>query len=497
MNSQCQLDDHRIAKHRCPFVEGGHGLHGTVGRMTQAYVDECWDEIVPVLEEYIRIPNKSPVFDPDWEANGHMERAVELVAGWLRSQDVNGLELSVHRLPGKTPVILVDVPATDPSITGNVLLYGHLDKQPEMTGWFEGFGPWEPRRDGDRLYGRGAGDDGYAAFAALTAIKVVREMGGRHARCVVLIEACEESGSPDLPAHFEALASTLGEVDLVVCLDSGCSDYERLWVTTSLRGFVGFDLRVDVMTEGIHSGASGVVPSSFRILRALLSRIEDEDSGRVLLPELYADIPPERVEQARAVAGILGAALSREYPLVGNTRLQVDDPVEQVLAQTWRPALSVTGLAGAPDPQDAGNVLRPHTTAKLSMRLPPTTDPHRAVDVMTETLTSDPPNGAQVTVKGREAGPGWDAPATATWLAGAIEEASIEAFGQPPGSLGIGGSIPFMAMLGERFPDAQFLVTGVMGPGSNAHGPNEFLDLPTARKVTSCVAAVLDAHARR
>ena len=475
----------------------------TLAEVARPFIDDRWDEIVPVLQDYIRIPNKSPVFDPDWEANGHMERAVELVSGWLQSQGVAGLRLSVHRLPGKTPVIIADVPATDPSITGNVLLYGHLDKQPEMTGWLDGFGPWEPRLDGDRLYGRGAGDDGYAAFAALTAVRAVRESGGSHARCIILIEASEESGSPDLPAHIEALArgfgdgQALGEIDLVVCLDSGCSDYERLWVTTSLRGLVGFDLRVDVLTEGVHSGASGVVPSSFRILRALLSRIEDEDTGRVLLPGLYADIPPERVEQARAAAAALGDQLEREYPFAGGTRPMTDDPADQVLAQTWRPALSVTGLEGAPAPRDAGNVLRPSTTAKLSMRLPPTCDEHRAFELLTDALTTDPPSGAQVTVSGREAGPGWDAPATATWLAGAIEEASLAAFGQPPGALGIGGSIPFMAMLGDRFPNAQFLVTGVMGPGSNAHGPNEFLDLPTARRVTACVAAVLDAHARR
>lgn len=467
------------------------------------FVDERWDEIVPVLEDYIRIPNKSPIFDPDWEANGHMERAVELISGWLQSQGIDGLTLTVHRLPGLTPVIVAEVPATDPGATGTVLLYGHLDKQPEMTGWLEGFGPWEPRLDGTRLYGRGAGDDGYAAFAALTAIRAVRELGGRHARCIVLIEASEESGSPDLPAHIDALirgfgdGQALGAIDLVVCLDSGCSDYDRLWATTSLRGLVGFDLRVDVLTEGVHSGASGVVPSSFRILRALLSRIEDEDTGRVLLPGLYVDIPPERVEQARLAAAALGGELEREYPFAGTTKPMVDDPTEQVLAQTWRPALSVTGLEGAPRPQDAGNVLRPFTTAKLSMRLPPTCDEHRALELLTDALTADPPSGAQITVSGREAGPGWDAPATAPWLAGAIEEASLGAFGAGPGALGIGGSIPFMAMLGERFPEAQFLVTGVMGPGSNAHGPNEFLDLPTARRVTACVAAVLHAHANR
>jgi acetylornithine deacetylase/succinyl-diaminopimelate desuccinylase-like protein len=465
--------------------------------VTQTFVDACWDDIVPVLEDYIRIPNKSPVFDPDWESHGHMERAVELVQGWLTAKAVEGTTVTVHRLPGLTPVIVADVPATDAEATGTVLLYGHLDKQPEMVGWLDGFGPWEPRLDGDRLYGRGAGDDGYAAFAAMTAIRAVRDAGGRHARCIVLIEASEESGSPDLPAHIEALAPTLGDIDLVVCLDSGCSDYERLWVTTSLRGLVGFDLRVDVLTEGVHSGASGVVPSSFRILRALLSRIEDERSGRVLLPGLHVDIPPERVQQAKDAAGVLGDELQREYPFAGSTAPMVSDPAEQILATTWRPALSVTGLAGAPEPGNAGNVLRPYTTAKLSMRLPPTCESGRALELLSEALTSDPPHGAVVTLSGREAGEGWDAPATAPWLAAAIEQASFDHFGAQPGALGIGGSIPFMAMLGERFPSAQFLVTGVMGPGSNAHGPNEFLDLPMARRVTACVADVLDAHARR
>ena len=462
-----------------------------------SFVDERWAAIVPVLEDYIRIPNKSPAFDPDWEAHGHMERAVELVSGWLQQQGVDGLELSVHRLPGRTPVIVADVPATDPSITGTVLLYGHLDKQPEMTGWLDGFGPWEPRIEGDRLYGRGAGDDGYAAFAALTAIQAVRARGAQHARCVVLIEASEESGSPDLPAHVDALAEQLGQIDLVVCLDSSCSDYERLWVSTSLRGLVGLDVEVQVLTEGVHSGASGLVPSSFRVLRALLSRVEDETTGEIRLPELHAPIPEERVQQARVVGDALGDAIAGEYPYAGGTRPQVDDHAEQILARTWRPALSVTGLAGAPLPQDAGNVLRPSTTAKLSMRLPPTVDPDAALAAMVRALTTDPPSGASVTVTGHEAASGWDAPATAPWLAEALDAASTAHFGQPSGATGIGGSIPFMAMLGERFPDAQFVVTGVLGPGSNAHGPNEFLHLPTARRVTACVADVLEAHARR
>ncbi|HVV37790.1 MAG TPA: M20/M25/M40 family metallo-hydrolase [Acidimicrobiales bacterium] len=461
--------------------------------MTQAYVDECWTGIVPVIEDYIRIPNKSPAFDPDWEAHGHMERAVTLVTDWLGAQGVDGLTVSVHRLPGRTPVIVAEIPATDPAAAGTVLLYGHLDKQPEMTGWKDGFGPWEPRRIGDRLYGRGGADDGYAAFAALTAVRAVRERGGAHARCVILIEASEESGSPDLPAHIEALDDFLGDVELVVCLDSSCADYDRLWTSTSLRGLVGLDLRVDVLTEGVHSGASGVIPSSFRILRALLSRVEDEATGRLLLPSMQAEIPAERVAQAERVGALLDIAA--DYPFAGDTRPMTTDGADAILAHTWRPALSVTGLAGAPAPVDAGNVLRPYTTAKLSLRLPPTVDAERAMADMISALTTDPPYGAAISVSDTECADGWNAPATADWLAAAVDDASVRAFGQPAGATGIGGSIPFMAMLGRRYPQAQFVVTGVLGPESNAHGPNEFLDLPTARRVTACVADIVAAHA--
>ncbi|MEY2473897.1 MAG: hypothetical protein QOK28_3226 [Actinomycetota bacterium] len=463
--------------------------------MTQAYVDACWNDIVPVIEDYIRIPNKSPAFDPEWEAHGHMERAVTLVRDWLAAQDVDGAAVSIHRLPGRTPVIVCEIPATDATANGTVLLYGHLDKQPEMTGWKPGFEPWEPRREGDRLFGRGGADDGYAAFAALTAIKAARERGDAHARCVILIEASEESGSPDLPAHIEALDELLGDVELVVCLDSSCADYDRLWTSTSLRGLVGLDLRVDVLTEGVHSGASGVIPSSFRVLRALLSRIEDEATGRVLLPSTHVDIPAERVAQADHVGALLD--ITADYPFAGTTRPMTTGPADAILAHTWRAALSVTGLAGAPLPVDAGNVLRPYTTAKLSLRLPPTVDADQAMAEMIATLTTDPPYGASVTISDTECADGWNAPATADWLATAIDAASVGAFGQPAGATGIGGSIPFMAMLGRRYPQAQFVVTGVLGPGSNAHGPNEFLDLPTARRVTACVADIVAAHCAR
>lgn len=464
------------------------------------FTDELWrEEIVPTLIEYIRIPNKSPSFEPNWASLGHMDRAVDLFVGWARKKiaALPGATISVERLPGRTPLIFIDVPG--PARSGDtVLLYGHLDKQPEMTGWSEGKGPWTPVVDGDKLYGRGGADDGYAMFGALGALLALKQQNAPHARAVIVIEASEESGSPDLPFYIEALAQRIGNVSLVVCLDSGCGDYDRLWLTTSLRGMVGGTLRVDVLEEGVHSGdASGIVPSSFRILRQLLARLENIDTGEVLIAELNAPVPADRLAQAKVAAAALGNAVFDKFPFVQGMRPANSDLVELILNRTWRPALSVTGLAGAPAPGDAGNVLRPFTEAKLSMRVPPTGDAKRASERMKQILESDPPYGARVSYEPEKAGSGWNAPKTAPWLDAALEDASQAAFGQPVAMMGEGGSIPFMGMLGEKYPEAQFVVTGVLGPHSNAHGPNEFLHIPTGKRVTEVVARVLAAHAVR
>ncbi len=461
---------------------------------TLALVQRLWDEsILPTLAEYVRIPARSPAFDRAWREHGHLDRAVALVEGWCRRRPIDGLRADVVRLEGRTPVLLVEVPGrTD----ATVLLYGHCDKQPEMTGWSEGLDPWTPVRRGDRLYGRGAADDGYAAFAALAAIEALQRQGLPHARCVLLIEAGEESGSPDLPAYVDALAPRLRAPDLVICLDSGCGNYDQLWVTTSLRGLVNGTLTVEVLREGVHSGSSGIVASAFRVARRLLSRLEDERTGRVVPADFHAEVPPARLEQARAVAGVLGDKVYDELPLVPGLRPADDDPLQLLLDSTWRPALSVVGAAGLPAPEQAGNVLLPWVTLKLSLRLPPTLDATLAERRLREILEADPPYGARVTFRPDSAGSGWDAPPLAAWLGGAVERASLAFFGQPPMFKGVGGSIPFMSMLGERFPQAQFLVTGVLGPGSNAHGPNEFLHLPTGVRLTACVAQVLADHAR-
>ena len=460
----------------------------------KGFLDTAWsDSILPQLVEYVRIPNKSPLFDRDWDANGHMERAVQLMRRWAEAEAPAGSKVEVLRIPRRTPVLMVDVPG---DVDDCVLMYGHLDKQPEFTGWSDGLEPWTPvLRDG-KLYGRGGADDGYALFASIAAIRALREQRIPHARCVVLVEASEESGSPDLPAHIDALGARLGRPSLVVCLDAECGNYEQLWCTTSLRGNLIGTLRVDVLREGVHSGtASGVVPSSFRLLRELLARVEDAHSGAILVDELNTPIPADRRAQAEAAAQVLGETVHAKFPFLPGMRAVGDDALELLLNNTWRPTLSVTGAEGLPAFSSAGNVLRPYTSLKLSFRLTPQMDPRLAATALKRALESDPPYGAKVAFNVESAMGGWNAPSFAPWLEQSMQDASRAFFGKESMYMGTGGSIPFMGMLGEKFPGTQFLITGVLGPNSNAHGPNEFLHLDTARKVTGCVAKVLADHA--
>ena len=460
---------------------------------TRRFVEQTWgDSIIPALEEYVAIPNQSPAYDPDWQQHGYMDAAVELIAKWIRLQGIAGLELEVLQLAGRTPLICVEVPGNSPE---TVLLYGHLDKQPPMEGWHEGLGPWTPVIKDGRLYGRGAADDGYAAFAAITAINALQQQGLPHARCIVLIEASEESGSGDLPHYVDLLADRLGRPSLVVCLDSGCGDYERLWITSSLRGLLNGTLTVRVLTDGVHSGAaSGIVPSSFRIARQLLSRLEEERSGAVIPRQLYVEVPPERARQTAETAAVVGNAVRDSFPFSAGTGAVSDDIEELLLNRTWRPQLEITGAAGLPPLDKAGNVLRPFTALKISLRLPPTLEADAAAEQVRALLQRDPPYGATVTFECAERASGWNAPSLEPWLERAAHQASTEFFGKPPCYMGEGGTIPFMAMLGERFPQAQFVITGVLGPHSNAHGPNEFLDIATGQRITACVTRILHDH---
>ncbi|AVS65347.1 peptidase M20 [Paracidovorax avenae] len=464
-------------------------------------LSERWDgDILKQLTEYIAIPAKSPGFAPDWEQQGLLDRVLRNAADWVEAQKVPGLRLEILRMPGRTPVLFFEVEATRPASQQTVLMYGHLDKQPEFDGWRKDLGPWSPKYEDGKLYGRGGADDGYAVYASIAAVQEIKRQGVPHPRIVGLIETCEESGSRDLLPYIDLLRSRLGDVTLVICLDSGAGNYDQLWLTTSLRGMVSGTLKVQILTEGVHSGdASGLVPSSFRIMRQVLDRLEDSATGRLLPASFHCEVPPDRLAQARATAAILGDEVTKRFPWAhydcgGSTTFALPtttDPVQALINRTWTPTLSVTGAEGLPALQDAGNVLRPYTAFKLSLRLPPVVDAAESVQKLKALLEDNAPYQARVTFEPGSAASGWNAPAITPWFEKALNAASQAHFGAPCGYIGQGGTIPLMNMLSQGFPTAQMMVCGVLGPKSNAHGPNEFLHVPYAKKLTAAVAQVV------
>jgi acetylornithine deacetylase/succinyl-diaminopimelate desuccinylase-like protein len=466
-----------------------------------AHTSEQWDrDIVKQLTDYIAIPAKSPTFDKEWAQHGYIETVVRNAATWIEAQKVAGLTLEIVRLPGRTPVLFFEVAATRAASAQTVLMYGHLDKQPEFNGWRSDLGPWQPKYEDGKLYGRGGADDGYAVYASIAAVQALKAQNVPHPRIVGIIETSEESGSPDLLPYVDALRLRLGEVALVICLDSGAGNYDQLWLTTSLRGMASGTLKVEILTEGVHSGdASGLVPSSFRIMRQVLDRLEDSKTGRLLPQSFHCEMPAERLAQAKATAAILGDEVYKRFPWAhydcgGSTAFALPtttDPVQALVNRTWTPTLSVTGAEGFPSLQDAGNVLRPYTAFKLSLRLPPLVDAAQAVRELKSLLEDNAPYQARVTFEGGSAATGWNAPDTASWFERALDEASQAHFGAGCGYIGQGGTIPLMNMLSTGFPKSQMMVCGVLGPRSNAHGPNEFLHVPYAKKLTAAVAQVI------
>jgi len=461
------------------------------------FVNAQWDQnIIPAIEEYIRIPNLSPAFDQDWASKPDTENAVKLMADWVQAQNLRGAHLEVHREDKRTPLIFITVEGTNKT-QETIMMYGHLDKQPPTDGWLEdqGIFPYKPITKDGKLYGRGGADDGYAIFASVVSLKALQEQNIPHARIVIIIEACEESGSPDLKFYIEKLKSKIGTPSLIICLDSGCGNYEQLWLTTSLRGMVGAEITVKILNEGVHSGqASGIVPSSFRIFRQLLNRLEDVNTGTILPKEFYVDIPAAEFSRAQEAAKSLGETIYQEFPFVQGAHPVGKDLSELLLNRTWRPQLAVTGAAGFPPMERAGNVLRPQSAFTVSMRLPPTLTPKVACEALQQLIEKDPPYGAQIKCNVNKSAPGWAAPPMHEWLAKAAQDSSSTFFGKPVCYIGEGGTIPFMGMLGEMFPEAQFVITGILGPKANAHGPNEFLHIQMAKNLTSCVSSIVNQH---
>lgn len=458
-----------------------------------ARADELWEEsIIPSLSDFIKIEALSPSFEPNWREKRELDATIDLFTKWLVEQELEGMEYKVHRIGERTPVLLVTVEGTGP---GEVIFYSHLDKQPSRPElWSEGLHPLKGVRRDPWLYGRGALDDGYGGYVCVTALKMLQEQRVPYPRSHFLIETCEESGSYDLPPYLELLTEDLGDPDLIVVLDSGGPDYEHIWVTEALRGLVAGNLSVQVSNEGVHSGMSGgVIPSSFRIQRMLLDRVEDSKTGKILVPEMYVEISDKVRKEAEELGKLLGDEIWAQLPVVDTLRPHNEGSAEILLDMNWRPAMSVIGANGMPPTQTAGNVLRTHTDLKLSFRIPPGVNSEIIDSILKERLESNPPYGSKVEYIPDAAADGFHAPAMDGKIADALSSASLHISGLPPMATWVGGTIPFMAMMQKKYPSAQFFCTGTGGPGNNAHGPDEKLHIPSSKRLTAVLSATIAA----
>lgn len=453
--------------------------------------EEIWESsILPSLSDFIGIKALSPLFEPNWAEIGELDATIELFCEWLEDQGIEGMSHEKHRIGELSPVLIVTIEGTGP---GEVIFYSHLDKQPSKPElWSEGLHPLKAVRRDPWLYGRGSVDDGYGGYLCATSVRLLQEAGAPHPRCTMIIETCEESGSFDLPPYLEGLTERLGNPDMVVVLDSGGPDYDHIWMTEALRGLVSGTLSVRVSHEGIHSGNSGgSIPSSFRIQRILLDRVEDSSSGKVTIPEMHVEIPEVVRENAITLRNIVGDSIWEQFPTVDTLRQASETTEDMIVAMNWEPTLSIIGADGIPSVQDAGNVLRTNTDLKLSFRIPPGVDSEYAIARAKEILEEDPPYGAEVTFTPDSCADGFHAPPLDGPISEAITEASMELTGLPPLATWTGGTIPFMAMMQAKYPEAMFLCTGTSGPGNNAHGPDEKLHIPSSKRLTVFLSATI------
>lgn len=454
-------------------------------------VNSDWDNtILPALSAYIEVPNQSPDYDLEWKSNGLMEKAFNIQIEWMKSQNLKGMHYEYIHNNGRTPFLFVDIAASSPT-KHTVLMYGHMDKQPPLRPWSDGLDPHKAVIRDNKLYGRGGADDGYALFSAINSVKVLQQHHIPHGHIIVIIEAGEESGSPDLDYYMDEYRNKIGDVDLMVCLDSGSMNYEQVWLTTSLRGVSSGVLKIQTLKEGMHSGVGGgVVPDTFRVARILLDRIEDSATGNVKVSEAYCDIP-EHVMKSNEVMKTVD--YKSQYAFLPHVHAEAEDSCALALRNCWKPSLTVVG-ANLPEVKIAGNVIRQETALKLSLRTPPLVDSDKALDAMAKMLLKDPPYGAKVEFEKDVAGSGCATPELKPWLTKALEDGSMMAFNKTFGCMGMGGSIPFIGMLIKTYPNAQFIVTGILGPKSNAHGPDEFLHIPYVKGLTFSMARVLGEH---
>ena len=462
------------------------------------FCTKAWSEGGSALEGlkmFVRIPNLSPQYDEGYHTNGLIHKALHDVGDWIKSQGLKHVEITYFEEKGREPLLYVEIGSTAEKEVPSILTYGHLDKMPHLDaeGWGEGLSATNPVVKGRKVYGRGTNDDGYNPFCVVTAVKYLEENNLPHPKVIMLLESGEESGDDEIQIYLKDLRSRIGDVGVIMVLDAEAQDYDTLWCCTSLRGVVMGVLDIQHLATPCHSGmATGMVPSTFRIARMLLSRIEDEQTGEIKLKEAHIEIPQNRIDSCNEIAKQLGERCVEIVTLLPGAKHLSEDRGELLIGKGWKPGLAVTGADGIPSVANGSNVIRTRTSLKLSLRIPPGVKSEVVAEAMKKELERDPPYGAKVTYKPLGAGNGWFGRDFDEKTQKALDQSSIDVFGQKSLLYGEGGSIPLCNLLQELWPNAQLLVTGAAGTDSNPHGYDESLDLPYTSQFTASISLFLN-----
>ena len=454
----------------------------------EKYIEKMFTyNMIPNLMNFIRIPNLSPAYDYEWNTNGLLLKAANLIIAYAKSLEIKNAQINLIQDKGYSPLIFIEIPASRPNDNRTVLLYAHFDKQPHGTGWDDDKGPTKPVIQNGRLYGRGSADDGYASFSMLTAIKACQEHNCPLPRICLIFEGAEESTDEHLTYYFNKLLPIIGEnVIAFIPLDSGCADYDRLWITNSLRGVCDYEINIQTLDNNISFGpeASGRIAENLFILRKAIDAVMDTSTGDVKIEEFYVkDIPEEIQEEMDKEIEIVGEQFFKEIPLYEGVKPLKTDIKEAMINNRWKPTCSILGIDNCPKIEDNGFGVKKSITVKMSMRLPPGIDSHAALEALKKVVKENIYFDAKVKFLSAEVADGWKLTNFSEKTKNVLNKASKEYFGNELVFKGMGGSIPFITYFQTKYPNADVICTGILGADCFEHGPNENLHLEACKKM--------------
>ena len=453
---------------------------------------------LPNLMNFIRIPNTSPEFDPDWDKNNLLLKASKLIITFIKTLQLKNTEITLLKDENHTPFILTETKSSKEKEKNTILFYAHIDKQPNCEGWDKGKSATNPIIENGRLYGRGSIDDGYAIYSILTAIKYCQDNNLFTNRIICIFECSEESSSDDLNYYFDKLIPFFGnDISLFCCVDLTCLDYKKMWIVNCIRGVMDFDVKIYTLNNDIYSNfTKGVFPDNFMIFRKLCDLLRNE-KGEFLIPELIISedkIPKDRKKELEEASKEIGIDFIKVLPLYNNTKPMKDDIYKLLLNNIWKVSMIIKGIDGIPDKKYEGNILSKGLKARIQMRIPPLLNGKKAFEAIKKKFIENTPFNSKVEVEMIGIDDGWNDKNFSERSKNVFNYVSKIGFGNDVGFKFDGGSVPFIQYFENKYPKSQIANLGIRGYECNEHGPNESIDLDACKKFIAALVILMSEY---